>query len=326
RRRHTRFSRDWSSDVCSSDLACGISLPLVRYREVRNVFGVAAFAIGFGARSRAGPALSGRLGHGRTKLQFEASFAARPEADSGISGGVVTGQSALVDPFGQTYASHRTPAVRGSAGVKGARAVSPGCLQIFHDQCPERRRHDGVGIIVAAPPPYAARTTVAGGGYAITGFEVYDQRGAPRCHRCLCANLGIRKNGRARPRGADRLGAAALVAAVELNVRNSDIDGVRVRRARLPIELPLQTDDLGVRASFDTGPPGIEIAERDTYGRGRVVDHDGRTRGVDALLVLRFFRFEQAAAPRRLTLARHRRVVLKPRTQLHGHIRADDLE
>src|SRR5690606_29845631 len=32
--------------------ACGISLPLVRYREVRNVFGVAAFAIGFGARSR----------------------------------------------------------------------------------------------------------------------------------------------------------------------------------------------------------------------------------------------------------------------------------
>src|SRR6266511_4816831 len=23
RRRHTRFSRDWSSDVCSSDLACG---------------------------------------------------------------------------------------------------------------------------------------------------------------------------------------------------------------------------------------------------------------------------------------------------------------
>src|SRR5690606_39314529 len=23
RRRHTRFSRDWSSDVCSSDLSCG---------------------------------------------------------------------------------------------------------------------------------------------------------------------------------------------------------------------------------------------------------------------------------------------------------------
>src|SRR5690606_22488317 len=27
RRRHTRFSRDWSSDVCSSDLACGVQLP-----------------------------------------------------------------------------------------------------------------------------------------------------------------------------------------------------------------------------------------------------------------------------------------------------------
>src|SRR5690606_40423125 len=27
RRRHTRFSRDWSSDVCSSDLCNGISPP-----------------------------------------------------------------------------------------------------------------------------------------------------------------------------------------------------------------------------------------------------------------------------------------------------------
>src|SRR5690606_39343336 len=26
RRRHTRFSRDWSSDVCSSDLNCGENL------------------------------------------------------------------------------------------------------------------------------------------------------------------------------------------------------------------------------------------------------------------------------------------------------------
>src|SRR5690606_41039420 len=26
RRRHTRFSRDWSSDVCSSDLSCSSSL------------------------------------------------------------------------------------------------------------------------------------------------------------------------------------------------------------------------------------------------------------------------------------------------------------
>src|SRR5690606_39595970 len=31
RRRHTRFSRDWSSDVCSSDLTC---LP-AKYRDCR---------------------------------------------------------------------------------------------------------------------------------------------------------------------------------------------------------------------------------------------------------------------------------------------------
>src|SRR5690606_41030132 len=29
RRRHTRFSRDWSSDVCSSDLLVGLSLVVV---------------------------------------------------------------------------------------------------------------------------------------------------------------------------------------------------------------------------------------------------------------------------------------------------------
>src|SRR5690606_40127710 len=28
RRRHTRFSRDWSSDVCSSDLACRSGSPV----------------------------------------------------------------------------------------------------------------------------------------------------------------------------------------------------------------------------------------------------------------------------------------------------------
>src|SRR5690606_40807573 len=27
RRRHTRFSRDWSSDVCSSDLGIGFAIP-----------------------------------------------------------------------------------------------------------------------------------------------------------------------------------------------------------------------------------------------------------------------------------------------------------
>src|SRR5690606_40135468 len=28
RRRHTRFSRDWSSDVCSSDLATDVTVPI----------------------------------------------------------------------------------------------------------------------------------------------------------------------------------------------------------------------------------------------------------------------------------------------------------
>src|SRR5690606_40493214 len=30
RRRHTRFSRDWSSDVCSSDLFCRIGMPILQ--------------------------------------------------------------------------------------------------------------------------------------------------------------------------------------------------------------------------------------------------------------------------------------------------------
>src|SRR5690606_40832896 len=34
RRRHTRFSRDWSSDVCSSDLADGVNYP------IENVVGI----------------------------------------------------------------------------------------------------------------------------------------------------------------------------------------------------------------------------------------------------------------------------------------------
>src|SRR5690606_40518208 len=37
RRRHTRFSRDWSSDVCSSDLLAFAGIePVKRSTEVRN--------------------------------------------------------------------------------------------------------------------------------------------------------------------------------------------------------------------------------------------------------------------------------------------------
>src|SRR5690606_14947609 len=47
RRRHTRFSRDWSSDVCSSDLTVMSGLP--RLEEVRSVsrFGLSAVTIVF---------------------------------------------------------------------------------------------------------------------------------------------------------------------------------------------------------------------------------------------------------------------------------------
>src|SRR5690606_40197523 len=39
RRRHTRFSRDWSSDVCSSDLpveSCSLFIPLAHQRAVHR--------------------------------------------------------------------------------------------------------------------------------------------------------------------------------------------------------------------------------------------------------------------------------------------------
>src|SRR5436309_13700827 len=39
RRRHTRFSRDWSSDVCSSDLAAPGEAQLELLREVTGVDG-----------------------------------------------------------------------------------------------------------------------------------------------------------------------------------------------------------------------------------------------------------------------------------------------
>src|SRR5690606_39433664 len=38
RRRHTRFSRDWSSDVCSSDLVANRRLPALGLFEVGRVF------------------------------------------------------------------------------------------------------------------------------------------------------------------------------------------------------------------------------------------------------------------------------------------------
>src|SRR5690606_40228251 len=46
RRRHTRFSRDWSSDVCSSDLIPGFGFELLlRFSHVRQVLANAAISL-----------------------------------------------------------------------------------------------------------------------------------------------------------------------------------------------------------------------------------------------------------------------------------------
>src|SRR5690606_39445310 len=75
RRRHTRFSRDWSSDVCSSDLVlrraahahnlqgAGASLVLPKSRGKRNASNVTGLAA---VRPPAG-----RRGGGRAKLRSE---------------------------------------------------------------------------------------------------------------------------------------------------------------------------------------------------------------------------------------------------------------
>src|SRR5690606_39469169 len=39
RRRHTRFSRDWSSDVCSSDL-CSISVKVITFWETQIIIAI----------------------------------------------------------------------------------------------------------------------------------------------------------------------------------------------------------------------------------------------------------------------------------------------
>src|SRR5690606_15417131 len=49
RRRHTRFSRDWSSDVCSSDLRLvAITIPVVSAAPDRSVVSRAARVVGIG--------------------------------------------------------------------------------------------------------------------------------------------------------------------------------------------------------------------------------------------------------------------------------------
>src|SRR5207249_9241927 len=71
RRRHTRSKRDWSSDVCSSDLICGGELrgdsrgfagSGIVWTCARSVHGSGAIAAGADPRSAGRNAVSGRSG------------------------------------------------------------------------------------------------------------------------------------------------------------------------------------------------------------------------------------------------------------------------
>src|SRR5690606_18168574 len=60
RRRHTRFSRDWSSDVCSSDLGSRTSPPPAQFEYAEDVAGASAAVAGEDAAT-----ISLRMGNGR---------------------------------------------------------------------------------------------------------------------------------------------------------------------------------------------------------------------------------------------------------------------
>src|SRR5690606_39654353 len=65
RRRHTRFSRDWSSDVCSSDLTChGISL---RLKQASSVGGTMGSRLDLGQRECPCPEAEQGHGSGRSE-------------------------------------------------------------------------------------------------------------------------------------------------------------------------------------------------------------------------------------------------------------------
>src|SRR5690606_39551031 len=67
RRRHTRFSRDWSSDVCSSDLVLDIVDHFVNQYGILLVAVVSTLAVAWGARAL--PTLSAHLNkHGSLRL------------------------------------------------------------------------------------------------------------------------------------------------------------------------------------------------------------------------------------------------------------------
>src|SRR5256884_7456646 len=78
RRRHTRCSRDWSSDVCSSDLENGVGAGLLR------VCGRCATGCGDGAeRGRAGHRRGGSLSNREAAARDTAGIPSRSEERRG---------------------------------------------------------------------------------------------------------------------------------------------------------------------------------------------------------------------------------------------------
>src|SRR5690606_40605640 len=85
RRRHTRFSRDWSSDVCSSDLACEIK-PDWGAAVCRGDFGHFGLGpnMGFGSAPITEPIMLSRNGRrweytGQTTIRSGAEVRVRSE-------------------------------------------------------------------------------------------------------------------------------------------------------------------------------------------------------------------------------------------------------
>src|SRR5690606_39436131 len=99
RRRHTRFSRDWSSDVCSSDLppvvrAAAFSIrkrpaaiwSLADYVQTGVMTGAQAQALKAAVVERGNILISGGTGSGKTTLEI-----GRASCRERVEGGVATG-------------------------------------------------------------------------------------------------------------------------------------------------------------------------------------------------------------------------------------------
>src|SRR5690606_39864848 len=82
--RHTRFSRDWSSDVCSSDLQQVRVLRQVKQHQVMGELEVAALAANLGTDQRLGALLGvGKVGGSPVPLQQAQVLMEGSTADTG---------------------------------------------------------------------------------------------------------------------------------------------------------------------------------------------------------------------------------------------------